>query len=182
MYILPNPGTHDHVITRARLNQLRNSFRRVCAVRIGDDNHIVFGLVNARDQRRAITTVFRYRDQYDIVDGPQNLGGTVRGPVIDNDQFILDTGAVHNVPNTQNGGSPPEHGLTGALVTGGFVFFVANTLAIAYGTGSVGAVWVDWMTLVPGLGASFIGSLAGFLYGAAAGYLLGRTLGKLAGD
>lgn len=78
--------------------------------------------------------------------------------------------------------SPPEHGLTGALFTGGFVFFVANTLAIAYGTGSVGAVWVDWMTLVPGLGASFIGSLAGFLYGAAAGYLLGRTLGKLAGD
>jgi hypothetical protein len=69
-------------------------------------------------------------------------------------------------------------GLIGLFVTGGIGFFCVNTLAIAFGTGSIGTVWVDWMAPVPGLDASFAGSLAGFLYAAIPGYMLGRLAGN----
>jgi len=68
-------------------------------------------------------------------------------------------------------------GVTGLFITGGIGFFCVNTLAIASGTGSIGTAWVEWMASVPGLSASFTGSLAGFAWAAAPGYLLGRLVG-----
>lgn len=75
--------------------------------------------------------------------------------------------------------SAHRRGILGAFIIGGVLFFGANTLAVAYGTGSIGVVWVDWMTPLPGFSASFAGSCVGFAYGAGAGYLLGRLGGRL---
>lgn len=70
-----------------------------------------------------------------------------------------------------------QSGVLGALISGGALFFCANSLAIAYGTGSVGEEWVSWMRPLPGYGASFAGSLVGLAYGVLPGYLAGRLLG-----
>lgn len=75
--------------------------------------------------------------------------------------------------------SAHQRGILGALILGGILFFIANTLAIAYGTGSVGVAWVSWMTPLPGYSASFAGSCVGFAYGIGPGYLLGRLGDKL---
>jgi len=75
-----------------------------------------------------------------------------------------------------------KSGFIGLFVMGGIVFFGVNTLAIASGTGSIGMAWVDWMAPVPGLDASFAGSLAGFAYAAVPGYLLGRVAGTFCND
>lgn len=77
-------------------------------------------------------------------------------------------------------GSAHQTGIMGAFVLGGILFFSTNILAIAYGTGSIGAAWIEWMTHIPGFGASFAGSCVGFAYGAGPGYLLGHLGGKLA--
>jgi uncharacterized membrane protein YbhN (UPF0104 family) len=75
-------------------------------------------------------------------------------------------------------GRKHQTGIRAALTTGMVVFFVANALALAHGTGSAGAEWVNWMNVVPGYGPSFAGACAGFVYGAAAGYLVGRLAGQ----
>jgi len=72
-----------------------------------------------------------------------------------------------------------QFGMFGAFITGGVLFFSANVLAIAHGTGSVGAAWIDWMTPIPGFDASFGGGLVGFAYGVGPGYLLGRWGSKI---
>lgn len=74
--------------------------------------------------------------------------------------------------------SAHQRGVLGAFILGGVLFFSANFLAIAYGTGSVGVAWINWMTPLPGFGASFAGGCVGFAYGAGPGYLLGRLGGK----
>ncbi len=75
--------------------------------------------------------------------------------------------------------SDHKRGILAAFIMGGILFFVANVLAIAYGTASVGEHWVGWMTQLPGYGASFAGSCAGFAWGAGAGYLTGRLASKM---
>ena len=75
--------------------------------------------------------------------------------------------------------SAHQWGIAGAFLLGGALFFSANTLAIAFGTGSVGVEWVSWMTPLPGYEASFVGSCTGLAYGLGPGYLLGRLLFKL---
>ncbi len=86
-------------------------------------------------------------------------------------------------PRTAAGTSRPRTarraGITGALVSGGLLFFVANTLALASGTQSVSMGWIDWMDLLPGYGASFSGGCAGLAYGLVFGYLAGRFAGKI---
>jgi uncharacterized protein (TIRG00374 family) len=89
---------------------------------------------------------------------------------------------IHSGTDSAAQKSAHRRGIASAFFAGGLMFFAANTLAIAHGTGFAGAAWVNWMTPVPGLDASFAGSLAGFLYGAVTGYPLGRLLGKLTGD
>jgi uncharacterized membrane protein YbhN (UPF0104 family) len=66
-----------------------------------------------------------------------------------------------------------------ALIAGGILFFIANTLVIAHGTGYASNEVINWMNAIPGYSASFTGSLIGFIYGAGIGYLLGRVSGKL---
>ena len=75
--------------------------------------------------------------------------------------------------------SAHQWGIMGALTLGGALFFSANTLAIAFGTGSVSVEWVSWMTAMPGFEASFTGSWVGLAYGMGPGYLLGRLLPRL---
>jgi len=77
------------------------------------------------------------------------------------------------------GRSPHQRAMAGGIVLGGLFFLVANTLAVASGTGSVSSAWVDWMATIPGFAASFAGSLVGFGYGAATGYVTVRLLDKL---
>ena len=77
--------------------------------------------------------------------------------------------------------SAHQLGLLSGFTLGGVLFFCANTVALAHGTGSVGEAWTAWMTQIPGLSASFTGACVGFAYGVVAGYLLGRGLGKLSG-
>lgn len=77
--------------------------------------------------------------------------------------------------------TPHQSALTYAFITGGVLFFVANTLAIAHGTGYAGDAVINWMRFIPGYTASFTGGLAGFVYGAATGYLLGRVFGGISG-
>lgn len=62
----------------------------------------------------------------------------------------------------------------GALIMGLILFFVANTLMLAWGSGSVGVHWTQWMAWLPGYGVSFAGSVAGLVYGLLFGYCLGR--------
>ena len=71
-----------------------------------------------------------------------------------------------------------HRGSTVALLIGGVLFFVANTLGIAHGTGSVGDAWVSWMSLIPGYGASFSGSLVGVAYGAIPAFLIKSRFNK----
>ncbi len=71
-----------------------------------------------------------------------------------------------------------QRGMLGAFILGGILFFIANTLAIAYGTGSVGVSWVSWMAPFPGFDASFTGGCVGFAYGVVPGYLLGRLASR----
>jgi hypothetical protein len=75
--------------------------------------------------------------------------------------------------------SAHQWGVYCAFVSGGILFFCANALAIAFGTGSVGVEWVNWMTPLPGYEASFAGSFLGLVYGIGPGYLLGRLLYQL---
>ncbi len=75
--------------------------------------------------------------------------------------------------------SAHQWGVFCAFVSGGVLFFCANALAIAFGTGSVGVEWVSWMTAMPGFEASFTGSWVGLAYGMGPGYLLGRLLPRL---
>ncbi len=82
--------------------------------------------------------------------------------------------AVHSHDDVSAAGNAHRWGIMGAFLLGGILFFNANTLAIAHGTGSVGPAWVNWMALLPGYGASFAGGCVGFAYGACAGYLLGH--------
>ena len=73
----------------------------------------------------------------------------------------------------------PNHlGILLAVVSGGSLFFIANTLVIAYGTGSVSDSWISWMTILPGYTATYAGSLIGLGYGAVTGYILGKFIGK----
>jgi uncharacterized protein (TIRG00374 family) len=74
--------------------------------------------------------------------------------------------------------SAHQRGVLGALILGGALFFITNTLVIAIGTGSAGEDWVNWMKPLPGLSASLAGSCVGFFYGAVPGYLLGRLAAK----
>lgn len=76
----------------------------------------------------------------------------------------------------QPSGSVHQRGILGAILLGGALFLTANILAIAYGTGSVGSTWIDWMSALPGYGASFAGGCVGFVYGAVPGYLMGRLV------
>lgn len=73
--------------------------------------------------------------------------------------------------------SARQAGISAALLLGGTLFFCANVLAIAWGTGSVGEEWVSWMAFLPGYGASFGAAWAGFAWGAGFGYLAGRLVG-----
>ena len=54
--------------------------------------------------------------------------------------------------------------LASALAFGGTLFFVANALAIAHGTGSVGPGWIAWTGWIPLYGPDFAGACAGFLW------------------
>lgn len=79
------------------------------------------------------------------------------------------------------GASPHVYGLRSAMLFGGLLFFVANVLVIALGTGSAGPAAGQWMAWLPGYSATLAGSLAGACYGAVFGYVAGRSLGRLAG-
>ena len=82
--------------------------------------------------------------------------------------------------HSQLSGSAYQKNAAFAFIIGGVFFFIANTLAIAYGTGAVDDQWVLWMSMLPGYSATFTGSLAGFAYGATLGYVIGYINGKLA--
>ncbi|MBL4743051.1 MAG: flippase-like domain-containing protein [Cycloclasticus sp.] len=61
----------------------------------------------------------------------------------------------------------------GSFAMGLILFFVANTLMLALGSGSVGEQWTQWMACLPGYDISFAGSAVGLVYGLMFGYCLG---------
>ncbi|HAI96699.1 MAG: hypothetical protein CL866_00085 [Cycloclasticus sp.] len=63
--------------------------------------------------------------------------------------------------------------IKGATATSLTLFFVANTLMLAWGSGSIGFEWVSWMSWLPGYDVSLFGSMIGLLYGLLIGYLIG---------
>lgn len=69
--------------------------------------------------------------------------------------------------------SKSKSSINGALTMGLILFFVSNALMLAWGSGSVGQEWVEWMTWLPGYGVSFTGSTVGLFYGLLFGYVLG---------
>lgn len=106
------------------------------------------------------------------------ISGNLLGGVLATFMGRFMPAAGTSVQSTDQVKSRHQSGLACALIIGGLLFFIANTLAIAHGTGYAGDEVVRWMNVLPGYAASFTGSLAGIAYGAFIGYLAGRLVGK----
>lgn len=64
----------------------------------------------------------------------------------------------------------------GALSLGLLMFFIANTLMIAWGAGALSGQWLEWMNWIPGYGIDFKASAVGLLYGMISGGILAWLL------
>ena len=63
--------------------------------------------------------------------------------------------------------------VSNALGFGLLMFFVANTLMMAWGSGAISERWLQWMQWIPGYTVYFPGSIVGFVYGAMFGCCFG---------
>jgi uncharacterized protein (TIRG00374 family) len=61
----------------------------------------------------------------------------------------------------------------GGIAMGLTLFFVANVLMLAWGSGAIGEHWIQWMVWLPGYDISFVGSTLGLVYGLIFGSCLG---------
>ena len=89
-------------------------------------------------------------------------------------------GRVSSLPLSQNGDRKKAQrilfGTTIALAI--TLFFVANTLMLALGTGAIDDSWLHWMAWLPGYSVSFAGSVIGLLYGALLGLIIGLATNR----